>query len=103
MSTPELKARVDAIISARAKHRQDLTEWHKSENKPNKSTTEEEWKRRLEYAEYEVLRLKGTERKGGEYDAFYPSTGDGYFVCRGCGQPLYSAESKFKSKSNLCF
>ena len=98
MSTPELKARVEKILAARAKHREDLAEWHRSsENGPGKATTDEEWKRRLEYAEYEVLRLKGTERKGGEYDDFYPPADAGHFACRGCGKPLYSAESKFKS------
>ena len=47
--------------------------------------------------EYDVLRLKGTSPRGGEYDGFYPPAGDGYFACRGCGRPLYSAAAKFKS------
>ena len=33
----------------------------------------------------------------GEYDGFYPKAGEGHFVCRGCKNPLYSAEAKFKS------
>ena len=43
-----------------------------------------------------MLRNKGTERPGtGEYNRFYPK--EGYFACRGCGNPLYSADAKFKS------
>jgi peptide-methionine (R)-S-oxide reductase len=37
------------------------------------------------------------EPKGGEYDGFYPQPGEGYFACRGCAKPLYSAAAKFKS------
>lgn len=44
--------------------------------------------------EYEVLREKGTERaRTGEYDKYYPK--DGYFACKACANPLYSAQSKF--------
>jgi len=58
--------------------------------------TEAEWKEQLTSEEYYVLRQKGTERPFvGEYDGVYPS--EGYFACRACNQPLYSAESKFKS------
>jgi len=57
--------------------------------------TAEEWKRVLSSEEFYVLRQKGTEARGGEYDGMYPK--EGHFVCRGCGTPLYSAESKFKS------
>lgn len=58
--------------------------------------SESEWKSELSEMEYYVLRQKGTERpRTGEYDKFYPSKG--YFKCAGCGNPLYSAESKFNS------
>eukprot|EP00048_Salpingoeca_helianthica_P014815 m.223710 g.223710 ORF g.223710 m.223710 type:complete len:143 (+) comp16303_c0_seq1:833-1261(+) len=58
--------------------------------------TEAEWKQQLSPQEYHVLREKGTERAGsGEYDKLYPK--DGYFACRACGAPLYSAAAKFKS------
>lgn len=41
-----------------------------------------------------MLREKGTEpARKGEYDKFYPKAG--HFVCRACGNPLYSAEAKF--------
>ena len=60
--------------------------------------TEEEWKDSLSAMEYAVIRGKGTEPAGsGEYDKFYPKPGDGYFACRACGNPLYSAAAKFNS------
>lgn len=55
-----------------------------------------EWRKKLGADEYNVLRLKGTERGGtGEYNKFYPKKG--FFRCRGCENPLYSYESKFNS------
>jgi len=57
--------------------------------------TEEEWKKELSAEEYKVIRQKGTEARGGEYDKFYPK--EGHFVCRACKTPLYSAEAKFAS------
>lgn len=58
--------------------------------------TEGDWRKVLSKQEYNILREKGTEYPGtGEYDGFYPD--EGHFVCRGCGNAIYSAESKFKS------
>lgn len=55
-----------------------------------------DWRSQLTAEEYRVLRLKGTEAAGsGEYDRVYPV--EGYFVCRGCTNPLFSAEAKFRS------
>jgi len=66
------------------------------EGKDPKTMTDEEWKATLSSKEYNVLRQKGTEYPGtGKYNMFYPK--EGHFVCRACGNPLYSAESKFKS------
>eukprot|EP00049_Salpingoeca_infusionum_P009696 m.164803 g.164803 ORF g.164803 m.164803 type:complete len:219 (-) comp14410_c0_seq2:1719-2375(-) len=65
---------------------------------PTVQLSPEEWKAKLTKEEYHVLREKGTERAGsGEYDKFYPKKDEGYFACRGCGEPLYSAEAKFNS------
>ena len=57
--------------------------------------SEEEWKAELSSKEFYVLRQKGTER------AF---TGDlleekkeGLYVCRGCGLPLFTSKTKYKS------
>ena len=50
----------------------------------------------LDKTSFQVLRKKGTEPAGtGEYDKFFPK--EGHFVCKGCGNPLYSAQSKFNS------
>jgi peptide-methionine (R)-S-oxide reductase len=58
--------------------------------------SEEEWKQSLSPEEYNVLREKGTERpRTGEYDKYYPK--NGFFKCRACGNPLYSAAAKFNS------
>uniref|UniRef100_A0A0G4FGB5 Peptide-methionine (R)-S-oxide reductase n=1 Tax=Chromera velia CCMP2878 TaxID=1169474 RepID=A0A0G4FGB5_9ALVE len=58
--------------------------------------SEAEWKEKLTAAEYQVIRNKGTERPGtGEYDKFYPK--QGYFKCKACDHPLYSAKAKFDS------
>jgi len=58
--------------------------------------SESDWKKQLSEEEYEVLRLKGTERPGtGEYDKFYPKKG--HFVCKACEAPLYTFAAKFDS------
>jgi peptide-methionine (R)-S-oxide reductase len=61
------------------------------------AVTDEEWRSRLSPFEYNVLRQKGTEPRGGEYDKFYPAAGEGFFACRACHAPLYSAAAKFSS------
>ena len=49
-----------------------------------------DWRSQLTYDEHRVLREKHTEPAGsGEYDRFYPP--EGHFVCRGCGNALFSA------------
>ena len=62
------------------------------------TTTTTDWKKdvKLTKAEASVIWDKGTERAGtGEYNKFYPKTG--YFACKVCKTPLYSAASKFDS------
>ncbi len=57
--------------------------------------TDGEWKRLLTPEQYRVLRKHGTERPGSS-----PLNSEkrlGTFVCAGCGQPLYSSETKFES------
>lgn len=59
--------------------------------------SEEEWKKILPPERYHILRQKGTEM---------PFTGKllnnkmaGTYKCAGCGQPLFSSETKFDSGS----
>lgn len=48
----------------------------------------QKWRELLSPQEYQVLRMKGTEPPNtGEYNKFYQ---DGVYVCRGCGNPLYT-------------
>ncbi len=59
--------------------------------------TTEQWKEKLSLLEYKVLWKKGTER---------PFTGDllynkqkGIYITAGCGQPVFSSEHKYDSKT----
>ncbi|MBS35341.1 MAG: peptide-methionine (R)-S-oxide reductase [Thiotrichales bacterium] len=57
--------------------------------------TEQEWKQRLTPEAYKVCREKGTERAfTGKYHACKDA---GVYHCAGCGQALFSSESKFDS------
>jgi peptide-methionine (R)-S-oxide reductase len=57
--------------------------------------TEDEWKRELEPAAFQVLRKKGTERAfTGKYWNNHES---GVYVCAGCGLPVFGSAEKFDS------
>ena len=57
--------------------------------------SKEEWRRKLSAAQYRVLRQHGTERAGSSpLDKQY---GGGVYHCAGCGQPLFSSDTKFNS------
>jgi peptide-methionine (R)-S-oxide reductase len=59
--------------------------------------TADEWRRALKPDAYRVLREHGTERAGSS-----PLNGEhrpGTFRCAGCGEPLFSSDSKFESGS----
>ena len=59
--------------------------------------TEEEWKLELDPESYYVLREKGTERAfTGEY---YKNKDAGTYVCKACGTPLFSSDTKYESGS----
>merc|ERR1712070_850513 len=59
------------------------------------SRGDNEYQAKMSKAEFRVLRQGGTEAYGrGEYGSFFPKTG--YFACRACNLPLYSAGSKFQ-------
>ena len=59
--------------------------------------TEAEWKQRLTSLQYHILREKGTERAfTGEYDKNYD---EGTYHSAATGQPLFSSEAKFDSRT----
>ena len=65
------------------------------EDKIKKS--EEEWRLELDPESYYVLREKGTERAfTGEY---YKNKDAGTYVCKACGTPLFSSDTKYESGS----
>lgn len=66
-----------------------------SENQYEIQKTEQEWKETLTPEEFKVLRKHGTERAGtSPLDKVYD---EGTYVCTGCGQPLFTSDTKFNS------
>jgi peptide-methionine (R)-S-oxide reductase len=62
---------------------------------PKIQKTEEEWRKQLGEADYHVLREAGTERAfTGE---FWNNHEDGEYVCKGCGELLFTSNEKFDS------
>ncbi|MCM1982273.1 peptide-methionine (R)-S-oxide reductase MsrB [Lyngbya confervoides] len=59
------------------------------------SKTEAQWQAELSPEQYRVLRKHGTERAGtSPLDKKYDP---GTYVCAGCGQPLFTSDTKFNS------
>lgn len=55
--------------------------------------TDAEWKKTLTPEQYDVLRMKGTERAfTGKY---WSTKEDGTYVCSGCGAELFTSADKF--------
>ena len=56
---------------------------------------DEYWKSKLSKEEYEVLRIKATERAfTGKYDKHFEK---GIYKCSGCGEELFSSDTKYNS------
>jgi peptide-methionine (R)-S-oxide reductase len=61
------------------------------------SRTEAEWREQLSPEEYRILREKGTERAfTGEY---WDEHRAGTYLCRACGEALFSSDTKYESGS----
>jgi peptide-methionine (R)-S-oxide reductase len=57
--------------------------------------TDDEWREALTPQQYKVLRQHGTEPPGSS--PLNIEKRNGVFSCAGCGQPLFSADTKFES------
>jgi peptide-methionine (R)-S-oxide reductase len=57
--------------------------------------TDDEWRKTLTPEQFEVLRKHGTERAG--TSPLNNEKRDGVFKCAGCGEPLFSSDTKFES------
>lgn len=59
--------------------------------------TDEEWRKELTPEQYRVLREKGTERAfTGEFAEHHE---EGIYLCAGCGEALFSSDTKYDSGS----
>jgi peptide-methionine (R)-S-oxide reductase len=59
--------------------------------------TDDEWRKILTPAQFDVLRKEGTERPGSSpLDKTYTA---GTYHCAGCDLPVYSSETKYDSKT----
>ena len=59
--------------------------------------TEAEWREKLDPEQYQVLRQGGTERAfTGKY---WDSKAEGLYRCAGCGEKLFSSDTKYESHS----
>ena len=57
--------------------------------------TDDEWRERLSAEQYEVLRGHGTEMRG--KSPLNKEKRPGVYRCAGCGEPLFSSDTKFDS------
>ena len=64
---------------------------------PEITKSEEEWQQELTPEQYEILRLKGTERPF--TGALVDNKDSGMYRCAACGTELFSSDTKYDSKS----
>jgi peptide-methionine (R)-S-oxide reductase len=67
----------------------------KDDNAAVVAKTDEEWQRELSPDQYKVLRCHGTEPRG--TSPLNKEKRPGTFRCAGCGEPLFSSDTKFES------
>lgn len=76
-------------------------EWFDAELFPSVDDTltlsDQEWRDRLSYREYRILRNEGTEAPF--VNEYHTTDTEGIYVCRGCSAPLFSSVTKFHSSS----
>jgi peptide-methionine (R)-S-oxide reductase len=59
--------------------------------------TDQEWRQRLTPEQFRILREKGTEPPF--INMFVNEKSDGIYRCAACGNPLFSSETKYDSRS----
>ena len=64
-------------------------------DKPFEPKSDEQWRQTLSPEQFQVLREHATERRGSS--PLNIEKRDGIFCCSGCGQPLFSSDTKFES------
>jgi peptide methionine sulfoxide reductase msrA/msrB len=62
---------------------------------PRVELSDEEWRRRLTPAQYQIIRSKGTERPF--CGTLLDNKKEGVYQCAGCGLPLFASNAKFNS------
>ena len=63
--------------------------------RPSVTKTDEEWRQQLTAQQYTVTRLHGTEPAFSS--PYHSSKKRGMYRCIGCGEPLFSSDTKFDS------
>ena len=74
---------------------QKVTELNSQTLKDTVVKTEAEWKDQLSFAAYRVLRDEGTELPF--VNKYNSNKKKGIYSCAGCGNPMFSSETKFES------
>jgi peptide-methionine (R)-S-oxide reductase len=99
-----LTSRVGAAQSATKKSIEDLQKNWKmllasnaevASPTPALSLAKDEWRKRLDKMQYNVLREEGTERAG--TSPLNAEKRAGVFACAGCNLPLFTSEMKYES------